>query len=90
MEPLSYVECQSIYRELVEASQAVRERKPEQKTATVPLTEWLEQLDEEECARTRETSLLWAIWRRLQEHRALTGHYCSILSLPPGAISNPN
>jgi hypothetical protein len=74
MEPLSCSECQSIYRELIESSRAARERGREQKAAALPLTTWLEQLDEEECAHTRETSGLWATWRRLQEHRARTGH----------------
>ena len=83
-------ECHSIYRELIEASRAVRERAQEQKTPALPLTAWLEQLDEEECARTRETSSLWATWRRLQEHRARTGHYLSVLPLPPTVISNSN
>ena len=54
------------------------------------LAEWLEQLDEEECARTRETSPLWATWRRLREHRALTGHRLSALPIPPNLLANSN
>jgi hypothetical protein len=87
---LSCSECQSIYRELIEASRAARERGQEQETAALPLTAWLEQLDEEECAQMRETSSLWATWRRLQEHRARTGHHLSVLPLPPTMISNSN
>jgi len=33
---------------------------------------------------------LWKIWRRLQQHRALTGHSLSLLPLPTNAISHPN
>jgi hypothetical protein len=54
------------------------------------LVEWIRSLDEEECDRIRETSSLWKAWRRLQEHRRLTGHVLSVLPLPPNAISNPN
>ena len=54
------------------------------------LSEWIRGLDEEECARMRESSSLWKAWRRLQEHRKLTGHVLSVLPLPPNAISNPN
>jgi hypothetical protein len=89
MGPRSCSECESIFRELVEASRAARERAKE--PATVPLlAEWLEQLDEEECARTRETSPLWATWRRLREHRALTGHRLSALPIPPNLLANSN
>jgi hypothetical protein len=53
------------------------------------LADWLEHLNEEDCARMRATSSLWKTWRRLMEHRTLTGHSLSLLSLPPNAI-NPN
>jgi len=38
------------------------------------LIAWLQELDEDDCARMRETSSLWKTWRRLREHRTLTGH----------------
>ena len=82
-------ECQAIYRELLEASRVVREQMHEG-APPLALTTWLEQLNEEECAQMRETSSLWATWRRLQEHRALTGQSLSALPLPPQAILNSN
>jgi hypothetical protein len=79
-------ECAAIYRELREAAREAGEvRAPSQ-----DLAGWLSQRNEEECARMRENSRLWRAWRRLREHRAVTGHSVSLLSLPPDAISNPN
>jgi len=83
-------ECQSIFLELLKASHDVSKQGREQQTETRPLIAWLEQLNEEECARTRETSRLWAARRRQEEHRALTGHYLPVPLLPPGMSSNPN
>jgi hypothetical protein len=78
-------ECQAIYRELKDAvaasSYVDRSR--------IDLLEWLEQLDEAECTQMRDTSPLWKAWRRLQEHRVLTGHSPAVLVLPPSALS-PN
>jgi len=62
----------------------------DERNARQAIAEWVRQLDEEELARIRETSSLWKTWRRLQEHRNLTGHMLSVLPLPPHAISNPN
>jgi hypothetical protein len=38
----------------------------------------------------RKTSPLWKTWRRLQEHRNLTGHTLSVLPIPQNALTNPN
>src|SRR5215469_15680217 len=54
------------------------------------IADWVQQLNEEECARMRETSALWNTWRRMQEHRNLTGHILSVWPVPPNALSNPN
>jgi hypothetical protein len=83
-------ECQAICRELLEALRPVQEWMRDENTSPLALTAWLEQLNEEEFARMRNTSRIWATCRRLQEHRALTGHYLSVLSLPPQAILNSN
>ena len=90
MEHPSCEECQALYKELLKASRATWERRPDESTAPLALAVWLEQLNEEECARMRETSSLWATWRKLREHRALSGHYLPVLSLAPQAISNSN
>ena len=82
-------ECQAIYRDLLAAGVAMERRQGGEATPRA-LAEWLETLNEEECTQTRRTSSLWAAQRRLQEQRALTGHYLSVLPLPPRAISNPN
>jgi len=47
------------------------------------LNTWLQGLDEEELAQILQTSPVWKTRRRLQKHRALTGH----TPLPP-SISN--
>jgi hypothetical protein len=68
-------ECQAIYRELLEASRSVQGRPRDENRSPPALGTWLEQLKEEECARMRDTSKLWATWRRMHQYRALTGHY---------------
>ena len=90
MDFLSRDECRAIYRELREAHLAARrgsmdlERDPER------IAEWLQELNAEACYRMRETSSLWKVWRRLQEHRTLTGHSLPLLPLRPDAITNAN
>ena len=81
-------ECRAIYLEFWEAADAMRRTK-NLIPSSADLVAWLNQLNEEECARIRETSPLWKTWRRLQEHKTLTGHSVSVL-LPPDAASNPN
>jgi len=82
-------ECRAIYEELREAYRAVAQGTDEQ-NAPRDLANWVQQINEEECARMRETSDLWNLWRRLQRHRTLTGHMLSELPVPPNALSNPN
>ena len=83
-------ECLAIYVELRESSAAARELRSNQNATPRELAAWLQQLHEDDCARLRETSSLWKTWRRLQEHRALTGHWLSLLPSPPEAMANPN
>jgi hypothetical protein len=52
--------------------------------------DYLRELNDDDCARLRETSDLWKTWRRIQEHRTLTGHSPSLSGFPPDAITNPN
>jgi hypothetical protein len=89
MDALSCSECRAICLELREAL-SVFVGTPEVGVDPAQLGEWIRSLNEEECARIRETSSLWRAWRRLQEHRTLTGHVLSVLPLPPNAISTPN
>jgi hypothetical protein len=77
-------ECRAIYRELRDAGRR------DVGSFSEGLAAWVQQLNEEECARMREDSILWNAWRRMQEHRTLTGHWLPLLPVPPGAISNPN
>jgi len=90
MDAHSCEECQAIYRELMHAAHKARQSLFDQPTPPQQVVAWLEQLNEDDCARLRETSSLWKTWRRLQEHRTLTGHSISLLPVPPNAISNPN
>ena len=76
-------ECRAIYQELQTAFVAAKERLSGQNPTQLDLARWVQELSEDECARARETSSLWATWRRLQEHRALTGHYLSLLRVNP-------
>jgi hypothetical protein len=80
-------ECREIYRELREAQRANAERRHDEPHE---IEDWVRGLDEEECARIRQSSPLWKAWRRLQEHRQRTGHMISVLPVPPKALSNPN
>jgi hypothetical protein len=82
-------ECQAIDRELREAAGELQAAPGATGAASQELIDWLSQLDEEECARMREGSRLWKTWRRLRDHRVLTGHSVP-LPLPPNAISNGN
>jgi len=90
MDTLSCEECKAIYRELRNASEAARRNQPHQNATPHQLADWLQQLNENDCARMRLTSSLWKTWRRLMEHRTLTGHSVSVLALPPNAMANPN
>jgi len=90
MNSLSCDECRAIYEELCDDVRAASARLL---TANIPrgqLTTYLQTLNEEDCARMRQTSALWRTWRRRETHRALTGHSVSLLALQPTAISNPN
>ena len=89
MDALSCTECRAVYLELQEALSVFAGRS-EVSIDPAQLGEWIRSLNDEECVRIRETSSLWKAWRRLQEHRTLTGHVLSVLPLPPNAISNPN
>src|ERR1051326_7876535 len=68
-------ECEAIYHQRQEA--AVESRVNYASIRSTPpqdLADWLNQLDDEECARLREGSKLWKTWRRWRDHRTLTGH----------------
>jgi hypothetical protein len=86
MDLFSCDECRAIYRELRDALA----RRAGQNSTPQKIAAWVQRLDEDECARLRGSSDLWKAWRRLQEHRVLTGHWQPVLTLPPDALSNPN
>ena len=90
MDPFPCDECRAIYREFKETAAAIEERQSDQTSDPPDIATWVQQLDEEECARMRENSDIWKPWRRWQEHQALTGHFPSILQVPPTSMSNPN
>jgi hypothetical protein len=64
-------ECSAIRRELDEAMEAERARSSGEPR---DLRAWLERLDLDECARLRETSVIWKAWRKAVEHQLRTGH----------------
>ena len=88
MPPFACDECREIYREI--QGELGKARLTPGRVVRTGLAEWIRQLDDADCARIRESSPLWKAWRRLQEHRARTGHHLTVLPLPPDAISNPN
>ena len=90
MDPSSCAECRAIYRELQEALAAVKVRLADRSTTPDDLAAWVQELEEEECARMRDASSLWKTWRRWREHRTLTGHWLSPLPVPPHGMANPN
>jgi hypothetical protein len=90
MKPYSCPECRAIHQEFQEAFAAIKERMSGQGGMPDDLAGWIEQMDQDECARMRETSTVWKTWRRLQEHRALTGHHISLLPGPPDGIADLN
>ena len=79
-------ECRAIYLELCAAHADGRQYS----AVEGDLASFLAQLDDEYCARMRETSFLWDCWRRLKQHRALTGHYLPVFPAAPGSLMNPN
>jgi hypothetical protein len=83
-------ECREIYLELRKAAETVDWRQIGQDRTVPRLAAYVEQLDEADCAWMRENSPLWKAWRRLMQHRTLTGHTLSVLPIPPDALSNPN
>jgi hypothetical protein len=77
-------ECSAIRRELDEAMAAERARvggEPQD------LRAWLERLDEDECARLRETSDMWKAWRKAVEHQLRTGHSISVIGDSMGSAN---
>jgi hypothetical protein len=78
-------ECRPIYQELQQAFANAKVRLSDQPTTPQEIATWIQRLDEEECARLRETSDLWAAWRRWQEHRAQVeaGTTCQSFSKSP-------
>jgi hypothetical protein len=90
MDSAHCAECEAIRSELRAAWLAAKETGEVGSTSPQRLAEWILQLNEDECARMRATSVLWKAWRRLQEHRTLTGHTLALMPLPPNAIANPN
>ena len=91
MEPIACPECRALYQELQTASRQARLRRSWEPDASPrELAEWLAQIDEHECARLRLNSILWQVWRKVQEHRTLTGHRVSLPVSPAGGISHPN
>jgi hypothetical protein len=79
MDPLSCEECRAIYLELREAIRSAPV------SGTDDLGEWIRQLDHLELDYVRANSGIWKAWRRMQEHRVLTGHVVPVI-----AVSNPN
>jgi hypothetical protein len=79
-------ECRAIRLALREAYLAARDHT----TNPQEIAAWLEQLNEQDCARMRANSSLWKTWRRLMQHRTLTGHFVSYLPLSRKVIANPN
>ena len=77
--------CLAIARELRDSL-----RQTDSTITAGQLSRYVHELNEDDCARLRETSDLWKTWRQLQEHRALSGHSLSLSGLPPDAITNPN
>ena len=61
-----------------------------QGSALEQIAGYLESVDEEDCARMRETWQLWRARRRRERRHALTGHFVSILPLRPSVAANPN
>ena len=51
------------------------------------LRAWLERLDEDECARLRETSAIWKAWRKAGEHQLRTGHSISVVGESLGSAN---
>jgi len=74
VDSFSCEECRAIAHELRDAAREARRRRPGRTMTPQDLIAWLQELDEDDCARMRETSSLWKTWRRLREHRTLTGH----------------
>jgi hypothetical protein len=82
-------ECRSIHRELLEAAEAIQKLRLDQPDA-IDLAAWLDALHEDEYAETRETSRLWAAWRRRRVHRVLTGHYVTVWLWSGSSAPNHN
>jgi hypothetical protein len=89
MDSFACEECRAIYLEFREASRAASLRLAGDPSTPQGLAAWIQELNEEDCARMRESSNLWKAWRRLREHWTLTGHSPSLLPVP-GALFHPN
>ncbi len=83
-------ECRAIRRELRESWLASRESEGGGDVSPDGISDYLDSLSQQDCADILASSALWKTWRRLMEHRVLTGHAPSLLPLPQGALSNLN
>jgi hypothetical protein len=83
MDSFSCDECRAIYYELREAFRPLHKATPQE------IAGFLEGLDLQQCARMRVSSDMWKAWRRMQEHRVLTGHVVSPLG-PGSALTSAN
>jgi hypothetical protein len=90
MDYFSCDECRAIYWKLREAYRAATDGIADRNDTVHKIEDWVLQLNAEGCSRTRETSSLGKIWRRMQKHWSMTGQTLSVLPLPPNAISNPD
>jgi len=83
-------ECRALLREFRDAARAGREVRFGREMSFEQLISYVQSLDEEEMARMRETSPLWALWRKREEHRTRTGHVVPLFPMPPNAIGSLN
>ncbi len=75
MDSFSCEECRAIAHELREGVRWTQRQQLRQGMGPQDVIAWIEELNEERCAHMRAQSPLWRTWRRLEEHRSLTGHF---------------
>jgi len=75
MDSHSCEECKAIYLELRDAAEEARRNQSDPNATPHQLADWLQQLNEDDCAQMRATSSLWKPWRRMMAHGTLTGHF---------------
>ena len=90
MERMEIFACDgAIHLEIQDVFAAMKDGLSDRSTTPNDFAAWVQLLTQDECSGMREASSFWKTWRRLQDHRSLTGHDLSPLPVPSNGVGIP-